>query len=119
MSLFYLTPASISYLIQFILSLAVTAFLVYCLWNKPQNKATQLILLTGFFAAITVFIGLLFLDAAFLPFPRLLAVYAQNSVLALALIFLLMFAYRFPRPFPEHRWESRAGSSDVLRVLEL
>lgn len=105
----YLTPASISYLAQFVLSLAITVFLAYRLRKRPQNMAKQLILLTGFFAAVTVFIGLLFLDAALSPFPRLFAVYAQNSVLALALVFLLQFAYGFPRPFPERKWESRAS----------
>ncbi|MEA3340706.1 MAG: hypothetical protein U9R15_12120, partial [Chloroflexota bacterium] len=105
MSFIYLTPASISYLTQFILSLAITLFLV----SRLRNRTTQLVLLTGFFAGMTVFIGLLFLDAALSPFPRLLAVYAENTVLALALVFLLQFAYRFPRFYAHRKWEARAS----------
>jgi signal transduction histidine kinase/DNA-binding NarL/FixJ family response regulator len=101
----YLTPASISYLTQFILSLAITLFLA----QRLRNRNTQLVLLTYFFAGVTVFIGLMFLDAALLPFSRLLAVYAQNSVLALVLVFLLLFAYRFPRQIPRYKWESYAA----------
>jgi len=101
----YLTPASISYLTQFMLSLAIAIFLALRL---RKNRGAQLVLLTFFFASVAVFIGLLFLDAALLPYPRLFAVYAQNSVLALALVFLLLFAYRFPRQFPRHMWEARA-----------
>jgi signal transduction histidine kinase len=106
MSLIYLTPASISFLTQFILSLAITVFLAL----RLRNRTTQLVLLTCFFAGATAFIGLMFLDAALLPYPRLLwAVYAENTVLALMLVFLIQFAYRFPRQYPQYRWEARAG----------
>ncbi len=101
----YLTPASISYLTQFILSLAITGFLVYYL----RSRSVQLTLLTVFFAIVTLFIGSLFLDATFMPFQRLLVVYSENFVLGLALIFLIQFAYHFPALYPSHRWEARAG----------
>jgi PAS domain S-box-containing protein len=105
MSSIYLTPASISYLTQFILSLTITVFLA----RHLRNRNTQPALLTGFFAGATGFIGLMFLDAALSPFPRLFAVYAENTVLALALVFLLQFAYRFPRFYPRRKWEAHAG----------
>jgi len=105
MPLLYLTPASISFLTQFILSLAITLFLAL----RLRNRNMQLVLLTCFFAAATAFIGLMFLDAALWPFPRLLAVYAENTVLALMLVLLLQFAYRFPQQYPQHKWEARAG----------
>jgi signal transduction histidine kinase len=109
----YLTPASISYLTQFILSLAITIFLA----SSLRNRNTKLVLLTGFFAAVTVFIGLLFLDAVLPPFLRLFAVYAQNSVLGLALVFLLQFAYRFPRRFSRRKWEAHASLVASLAYL--
>ncbi|MEJ2208973.1 MAG: HAMP domain-containing sensor histidine kinase [Anaerolineae bacterium] len=103
---FYLTPASISFLAQFILSLSITIFLAL----RLRSRDTALILLTCFFAGATTFIGLMFLDAVLLPYPRLLwAVYAENAVLALMLVFLLQFAYRFPQHYPQHKWEARAG----------
>lgn len=109
----YLTPASISYLTQFILSLAITIFLA----RRLQIKNIQLFLLTCFFTAATLFMGLLFLDAALFPFPRLLAVYAQNTVLALALVFLLQFAYCFPHSYARHRWEARVALVASLAYL--
>lgn len=105
MSFLYLTPASISYLTQFTLAFAVTVFLA----QRLRTRTTQLVLLTGFFAGVTIFVGLMFLDAALAPYPRLFAVYAENSVLALALVFLLQFAYRFPRFSAHHKWEARAS----------
>ncbi len=105
MSIIHLTPASISFLTQLILSLAITVFLAL----RLRRGSGQLALLTCFFAGATAFIGLMFLDAALSPFHRLLAVYAQNAVLALALVFLLAFAYRFPQQYPQHKWEARAG----------
>lgn len=100
----YLTPASVSFLTQLILSLAITAFLVQRL---PSHRTSQLAWLTAFFVLVTIFITLLFLEAAFSPYYRLLAVYAQNTVLALALVMLNQFAYRFPEQYPQHKLEAR------------
>ncbi|MBN1148624.1 MAG: diguanylate cyclase [Anaerolineales bacterium] len=105
MSSIYLTPASISFLTQFILSLAITLFLI----RRLRNGTTQLILLVGFFFNATIFIGLMFLDAALSPYPRLLAVYSENTVLALALVFLIQFAYRFPQYNAHRKWEAFAS----------
>ncbi len=102
----FLTPASISYLTQFILAQAISLFLIGRLWKR---RTRQLGLLTGFFALATLFIGLMLLDAAFSPYHRLLAVYAENTVLALALVFLIQFAYGFPQPYPQHKWETYAA----------
>ncbi|PJB65844.1 MAG: hypothetical protein CO094_08835 [Anaerolineae bacterium CG_4_9_14_3_um_filter_57_17] len=98
----YLTPASIGYLTQFILSLAITVYLVQRLIPR-KNRNTQIALLTGFFAVVTLFVGLLFLDAVAL---RLFFVYLENTVLASALALLLQFAYQFPAFFPSRKRES-------------
>lgn len=100
----YLTPASISYLTQFILALAITIFLVNRLRSQ---RAISLLLLTAFFVPMTVLTGLLVMNAAFLPFYRLLTAYAENTVLALALVALIGFAYHFPERYPQHKWEMR------------
>ncbi len=102
----FLTPASISFLTQFILAQAISLFLILRLWRRPSH---QLGMLTGFFALATLFIGLMLLDAAFSPDNRLLVVYAQNTVLALALVFLIQFAYCFPQTYPQHKWERYAA----------
>lgn len=107
----YLTPASISYLTQFILALAITSFLL----NRLRSQRTRsLLLLTAFFAPMTVFTGLLVFNAALLPFHRLLTAYAENTVLALALVALIWFAYHFPERFPQYKWEMR-----ILLTLSL
>lgn len=104
-STIYLTPASISFLTQFIVSLTICVFLVRRLWQFRGNQ--HLRLLTGFFIPVTVYLGLLFFDAVLSPHLRLLAVYALNTVLALALVFLILFAYNFPRKYPQHKFETR------------
>jgi hypothetical protein len=99
MSSIYVTPAAIGYLTQFILSSVITAYFL----SRFRNRNAQLLLLTIFFCLITIFIGLLFWDAVLLPFPRLLIVYAENTILALAFIFLIQFAYQFPKSYPKRR----------------
>jgi PAS domain S-box-containing protein len=101
----YLTPASIGYITQLILSLAITIYLAGRL-RKQENRSPQTILLTAIFAVSTLFVGLLFLDAASLPAPRLQIVYLENTVLGVMLVLLLQFAYRFPAYFPKRKWEA-------------
>lgn len=102
----FLTPASVSFLTQFILAQAISLFLIGRLWKQ---RTRQLALLTGFMAFATLFILLMFLDAAFSPYHRLLVVYAENTALALALVFLIQFAYGFPQQYPQHKWERYAA----------
>jgi signal transduction histidine kinase/DNA-binding NarL/FixJ family response regulator len=101
----YLTPASIGYLAQFILSLVISLYLIYR-FGRIRNHSTQILLLTGFFCVITLFVGLLFFDAALLPMPRLYIVYLENTILGIALTLLIQFAYHFPTLFPRRKWES-------------
>ena len=101
----YLTPAAIGYLTQFILAAAITLYLALRLPRSTQQ--TQTTLLAAFFAATTVFILLLFYDVALPPSQRLPAVYLQNTVTGVILIFLLQFAYHFPRLDPRKKRESR------------
>ncbi len=105
MQTWYLTPSSIDYLTQFILSLAITVYLTQRLLVH-NNRSTQTILLTGFFSSITLFTALLFLDAVALPTPRLYFVYLENTVLAGALVLLLQFACHFPILYPSRKRES-------------
>lgn len=100
----FLTPASISYLTQLILSLAIAVFFI----NRLRSWRTRpLLLLTAFFVPMTILTGLMILDAALLPFPRVLPAYAENTVLALALIAMICFAGQFPERYPQHKWTMR------------
>ncbi len=105
MSEIFLTPASIGYLTQIILSSAITIILI----RRLKFRTAQAVYLTGFFGMTTFFIGLLFLDAVLPPHLRLRAVYMENTALALTLLFLIQFAYRFPQSYPQYKWISRAS----------
>ncbi len=113
MPMLYLTPASISYMAQFILSFCMTLYLVMRVFRREQRDS-QVLFFTGFLFCITVFSGLLFLDASLLPGPRLLSVYLVNPVLAVGLVFLIQFVYRFPALPERLKWEAR-----VLLALSL
>jgi DNA-binding NarL/FixJ family response regulator/signal transduction histidine kinase len=63
--------------------------------------------LSGAFTALAVFITMLFLEAALLPTPRLIVVFLQNTLLALAVLCLLQFAYHFPERPAALRLEAR------------
>ena len=98
----YFTPAAVGYLAQLILAASISVYLV-ALFQRRKLWNPQTALLAAFFESVTVFIGLLFLDAAFLPAPRLYAVYLENTVLAAALVLLLQFGYRFPNLLPPRK----------------
>lgn len=102
----YLTPAALGYLSQLILALLITGYFVVQLVTRRASWPAHTVLLTGFFACITLLMLLFTLDAAFPPTERLYALYLENTVLALGIVLLLQFAYCFPEPFPRRRWEA-------------
>ena len=109
----YLTPASISYLSQFILSLLMTAVLADSLFNRKHFK-TQGWYHFGFLCCITIFSALLFFETTLLPGHYLIPVYLENPVLAIGLVFLYLFIYRFPKKFIQRRLE--AGLVTILSM---
>jgi hypothetical protein len=119
MQLWYLTPSSISYLAQFILTLAIAAYLaqlVRRLW-KQKTEWLPTALLAGFFAGWTLFSFLAFSEVSLHPGLRLLALYWQSPVVALGLVFLLQFVYHFPAEPPTLVWESRIALGLSLLYL--
>ena len=109
----YLTPSSIGYLTQFILSLSLTAYFMYRI-HTGGGKSAQAYLLGGFFIAVTAFVGLLFLDAASLTTARLYFLFLENPILGVVLVLLLQFAYHFPSSFP-----SRRGIASLALILSV
>jgi signal transduction histidine kinase/DNA-binding NarL/FixJ family response regulator len=104
----YLTPASISYLTQSILALTITGYLVYRIRLTPHTtRRPHTAFLIGFFAFITLFSLLLFLEASLPRGEDLYALFPQNTALGGALVLLLQFAYRFPALPPRKKWEAR------------
>ncbi len=117
MATLYLTPASLGYLTQFIIALTITSYFVFRLASARANRPAHMMLLTGFFADITLLALLFFLEVSLRPTERLYAVFLQNTVLGTGIVLLLQFAYRFPFPFP-HKWEARlALGLSVLYTL--
>ncbi len=94
----YLTPASISYLNQIILALVITLYFTWLKIKHGQKHDRQTSSLLVLFASITLFSSLLFLDAALSPSQRLLAVYTENTALALVLVALIQLAFYNPEP---------------------
>lgn len=102
----YLTPASISYLSQFLLALLVAVYLSARIWiHKKQPLTHQSGYLVAVMSALSLFLLLMFLESSFLPGPRLYVVAVQNTALALTLLFLIQFAYQTPPAMPKPRWE--------------
>ena len=114
---FFLTPASISYLTQIILC-GVILFYLVATFQRRKTWDWQTRLLIAFFLALTVFIGLLFLETTLTGVSRLYFLYIENVALALALTFLLQFAYYFPFPYAGYRFERWAALGvSILYVL--
>ena len=106
----YLTPASISYLAQFILALAVTGHSLRLTIQSVRARAhtlTHIAPLTGFFAGFTIYLLLLFLETALLPGDRLFATYLQIIPLSWGMVRLIQFTYHFPSSTPGQKWERR------------
>ncbi len=102
----YLTPAALSYLAQFILALLIAGYFVIRLLARCADRPAHRALLTGFFVCVVLLTLLFTLDASFAPTDRLYPLFLQTTVLALGILLLLQFAYRFPGPFPR-KWEAR------------
>jgi signal transduction histidine kinase len=105
----YLTPASIGYLTQSILALAITGYLSYLArqaWRREQ-KPVQTLLLTGSFGMATCLILLFFLDVSLRSDLRLPALYLQNIVAGLCLLLIVQFAYYFPSLAPGQKREAQ------------
>lgn len=117
-----LTPASISYLTQFIMALAVTGYFFYRPWPalRPVYRV-QISLLVGFFGCIALLSLLLFLEAS-LPWGQSsYPLFLQTVVSSVSLVFLLQFTYRFPALPPRQKWEARLvlGLSILYALWEL
>jgi signal transduction histidine kinase/HAMP domain-containing protein len=98
MSLFYLTPASIGYWTQFVLVAITTAYFAYLVgraWRRGEMPA-QMLMFTCFAGSAMCLMVLLFLEVSVHPDWRWQTVFLQDVAVALCLLFLLQFVYRFP-----------------------
>ncbi|GEM_PF-606223 len=109
MSTWYMTPSSISYAAQATLSLIIAVYLIYLTGRLRSQGAPVLptMLLAGFFGAFTGFAVASFLNVSWNPFLRLYPLTLQMPLIVLSFVFLLQFAYHFPKVFPERVWETR------------
>ncbi len=104
----YFTPASVSYLNQFLLSSLITIYLAARWFAQGRRKLQQQdVLLLLFFVGATVFSFLFFLEVSLLPTERLVVVYLENTALGLLLVALIQLAYHFPAPKEKQKWERR------------
>jgi PAS domain S-box-containing protein len=112
----FLTPASISYLAESILALAITIyFLSRAIKNKRDGTLTRPHhLFVAAYFLITVLCSLFFWDASSLPAQWLFPLYLENTVLALALVILVQFAYHFPTRDPKRNIEEKIALAFTL-----
>lgn len=100
----YLTPAALGFLSQFILALLIAGYFVTRLLMRRANRSAHWLLLTGFFICIALLTFLLFAESALPLHQRLHPLFLQTPALALGIVLLLQFAYRFPEP-RRNKWE--------------
>ncbi|HRJ42030.1 MAG TPA: GAF domain-containing protein, partial [Caldilineaceae bacterium] len=109
MSLLYLTPASIGYLTQWVLTAVISTYLWYVVRDpKPRaghSRQTEFLALS--FTALTGALLLLFLDASLHPDWKYYATPLESVTIAIFLCFFLQFVYRFPSATPGQEWEAR------------
>jgi len=99
-------PPRWAYLSQAILAVLIAGYFVARLLPRRASRPAHQTLLTGFFVCTALLTLLFTLDASFSPSDRLAPLYLETTVLALGILLLLQFAYRFPQPVP-HEWEAR------------
>jgi HAMP domain-containing protein len=112
----YFTPAALGYLAQFILALLITGYFVVRLLPRRADRPAHRMLLTGFFACVAVLTLLFALEAATSSAERLFFLFPQTTVLALGILLLLQFAYRFPERL-RPRWEAGLVFAFSLRFI--
>jgi hypothetical protein len=102
----YLTPASISYLTQFLLTLIITIYLggVHLRRGSPVARRQGLMLFI-FFASLTLLTLLFFLEYCLMPSDRMASTWLESAVLAVLLTALIHFAYHFPAPNDKQKIE--------------
>jgi DNA-binding NarL/FixJ family response regulator/signal transduction histidine kinase len=103
---FYLTPAALSYLTQFILVTLFSGYFLLRMARRTQPAPTHLGWFTAFLILGSLCLAAFFVDAA-CPLHRLYAVAWQVPLLAGSWFCLIQFAYRFPMPAPAMRREAR------------
>ncbi len=103
----YLTPASISYLTQFLLTSIITVYLVVRFAAHRKHLTRQDGFLLAFFFSFTVLTLLSFLEYSLPPSERLIAFNLENTAVAVMLTALIQFAYHFPTPKEKQKIERR------------
>jgi DNA-binding NarL/FixJ family response regulator/signal transduction histidine kinase len=116
----YLTPASVGFLTQVILSLAISAYVAWRL-RQPGNRNLAARLLVGFFLFFSFFIIIIFLETTLVSSARPVALFLEYPTLAISLVFLMQFSYHFPSTLPRHKIEAfiALAISGLYALLEI
>ncbi len=101
-AMIYLTPASVVYFCQFILTTLIAGFLVLRSF-QPVSSRLQLRLAAGVFAATALLVALLWVEVSSLGPWRSYARFANAPVLALHAIVTFLFVYHVPEWDPREK----------------
>jgi DNA-binding NarL/FixJ family response regulator/signal transduction histidine kinase len=106
MSALYLTPASISHLSLFLLTLVITLYLAgFSLRGGSPASRRQGRILFAFFTSLSLLSLFLFLENSLLPSDLPAFVWWESPILAVLLAALILFAYHFPSANPKQKIE--------------
>ena len=115
----YLTSMSTAYLVQFLLTLGITFYLMSLARRGNQRAANSPATgkLVGLLITTAVFMGLNTLAVSLAPRGRFFAIYLAYPTAALAVFFLARFAYHFPDLPDRQKTEARLAMWGALIVF--
>lgn len=107
----YLTPTSMTYLTQLILGIAIAGYFIYLARRirRSGQYALPTMLMAGAFTSFTYALLLLFLNVSLPPSQSFYVMPLESVAVALFVLLLLQFAYRFPALPPEWKREARVA----------
>lgn len=116
----FLSPASISYLTQLIMTAVITGYLWYVAGKSQSGQNSgHLTFLAGAFSAFTAATFLFFLNVSLAPNLRFFTLPLDSLAVGLFVILLLQFAYRFPAPGHEREARIALGVTGLYALWEV
>jgi hypothetical protein len=115
-SIVFLTPSSISDLTLFVFAALAAGYLWQLAFKTRRRASTPLttIPLAGAFTGIAVYVLLTILEGVLYPDWGFYALPLRSVAIALAMVCLIQFGYRFPTLFPGRAREGKGSSSRIL-----
>ena len=120
----YLTPASVNFLAEIVLSLVIALFLtviIIRLRSHNIKRSHDLLIVTYFWLSVIINALSFVITSRSHALSRSLF-FLRDPFHILGLLLLLQFAYRFPAVLPKHTWERRfvlflTGLDELFQII--